>query len=100
MNKRIPHIHKYKKVIVGLQRKVVKNEDGSRSLVRKKGWEVYKCMQPGCTCYKPRELVVGEYSLCWKCNEPLVMNMENTTLVRPTHKDCREKKTEKRKEVA
>lgn len=67
------HIHKYKRVI----------------LSEKTGAKVFKCQVPGCTRFLARELVVGEKSVCWNCEKELILSMENTSLAKPTHIECR-----------
>lgn len=75
-NKRVQdHVHKYKLVIIS-----------SRT-----GYKAFKCQVPGCTRFIARNLVVGEKTICWKCNNELILTMENTTLVKPTHLECRGK---------
>jgi len=70
------HVHKYKRV----------------KLPYTENFVVFKCQIPGCTTYKPRNLVIGEESICWKCNESLILDSENTYMQKPTHKYCRKVK--------
>lgn len=81
------HVHKYMRVVMG-GRKVVRI-DGIRRIIKSPGTEVFKCQIPGCTTFKLREVVCGEFSVCWKCGSELTLNMENTTLKKPTHRGCR-----------
>lgn len=81
------HIHKYKKAILG-GRRIVK-KDGKRYIESCGGYEVFKCALPGCTHFVSRELADGRQSLCWNCGGELILNAENLTLVKPTHRECR-----------
>ena len=67
------HIHKYKRVL----------------LSERTGTHVFKCQVPDCKRYLARNLVIGETSVCWKCNGSLTLTMENTSLAKPTHMECR-----------
>lgn len=68
------HVHKYQRVKLG---------------GRQSKYIVMKCMLPGCTHFIRRDLAVGRKSICWKCGGELILNMENTTLKKPTHRECR-----------
>lgn len=81
------HVHKYYRTELGKTRVVRK--DGKRYLEKKPGYPVFKCALPGCPHFIARELAIGRKSVCWKCNGEMVLNMENTTLKKPTHKECR-----------
>lgn len=81
------HVHKYMRVIIGGRKIVVR--DGKKYIEKTGGTEVFKCMIPGCSHFKVRELVLGAQSICWKCGGELILNMENTTLKKPTHLWCR-----------
>lgn len=71
-----PHVHKYKRVI----------------LSERTGAVVFKCQIPGCKRFLARNLVIGEKSICWKCDGELVLTTENTSLAKPTHPECRGKR--------
>ena len=94
MNKE--HIHKYLKVILGGRRVV--RRDGKRFIEKCSGYEVFKCVVPGCNHFISSELILGRIGQCWKCNENLTLSPENTKLKKPTHIWCR--KTREKKENA
>ncbi len=64
------HIHKYMRVKLS------------------ETYTVFKCMIPGCPHYICRELVIGRQSICWKCEEPMILTMRSTTLKKPHHLGC------------
>ena len=70
------HIHKYERVRLG-----------------RGGYKVFKCMLPGCPHYIRKELVVARESLCWRCNEPMILSVRDVEYKRPHHKGCTRKKT-------
>ena len=89
------HNHKYIRVLVGGRRVVidVDNEGKKhRRIERTGGYEVYRCVYPGCGSFVPTELAPGVISTCWKCGEELVLTLENIHLKKPTHIWCRKKK--------
>ncbi len=65
------HIHKYKRVKLG----------------KDKTFITYRCMLPDCSHYIEQKLVVGRKSLCWKCDEPVIITKDkNGVQARPTHR--------------
>lgn len=84
------HIHKYERREIGGTR-VVKI-DGKKHLEKVGNYIVYKCAIPGCTHYIARELAIGRQSICWGCEQELILDAENTTLKKPRHKQCRRKR--------
>jgi hypothetical protein len=44
---------------------------------------IFKCMLPGCTHYVPRDLVVGNETICWKCGRTFQMAYAHTYLAKP-----------------
>ena len=81
------HVHKYQLITLGGTRVVKK--DGQKHIEKCSGYIVFKCMIPNCTHFISKDLVIGRKSICWKCNEPVVLNTENTRLKKPTHVECR-----------
>ena len=74
-----PHIHKYMRVI----------KDNPP------GYTVFKCMIPGCEHWIRKELCLGRESICWVCGTAVILNMENLSLKKPRHFECkRSKQTE------
>lgn len=49
---------------------------------------IYKCMIPGCTHYVPRDLVVGNESICWKCGDSFQMSLATANLAKPHCLKC------------
>lgn len=82
------HIHKYMRVTYGGKR-IKRKEDGIRVIEKVGGYTVFKCQEPMCNSYMPRDLVIGNASICWVCELPLILDMENTKLKKPTHTYCR-----------
>jgi hypothetical protein len=85
---KVDHVHKFMRVSLGSTR-VVKDDKGRRHLEKKPGYEVFKCMIPGCKSFMPREIVIGKISQCWNCEKELILDMQNTVLKKPTHEQCR-----------
>lgn len=97
MKNKNDHIHKYMRAFLGKSRKIVYKEiDGvpKRFLEKTPGYEIFRCMIPGCTHYKTREMAIGQKSICWNCGQEMILNMENTTLKKPTHEECRKVRVE------
>lgn len=44
---------------------------------------IFKCMLPGCTHYVPRDLVVGNETICWRCGKIFQMAYTHTYLKKP-----------------
>lgn len=59
---------------------------------------IFKCMLPGCTHYVPRDLVVGNETICWKCGRTFQMAYAHTYLAKPHCVYCT--KGVKKEEVA
>ena len=66
-----------------------------RKLEKKAGYEIFKCVYPGCTSYVPKELAAGRTSLCWRCGDELTLTDENLRYKRPTHEYCRKIRVKK-----
>lgn len=49
---------------------------------------IFKCMLKGCTHYVPKDLVVGNESLCWKCGKEFQMTRASTYLKKPHCPAC------------
>lgn len=73
-------IHKYKRINISS---------------REKPYYVYKCMLPNCSHYMPPHLVIGKYSLCWKCDESFIMLRSSAKLAKPYCGSCGGKNTKK-----
>ena len=84
------HIHKYQRILLGAKK--IAKKDGKRYIERCAGTEYMKCMFPGCSHFILLELAIGRESICWACEDVLILNKENMTRTKPTHKDCRRKK--------
>lgn len=65
------HIHKYMRIKLG-----------------RKGFQVYKCMKPGCSHYIRAELVLGQYNECWRCSEVMTMNQWSAQFKKPHCRGC------------
>lgn len=68
------HLHKLKRVVLGKD--------------KTKGYEVYRCIRPGCTTYYPIAMVEGMISQCYSCLEPFTFAKSNLRQVKPKCKDC------------
>lgn len=77
------HTHKLKRVTLG---------SGS--------YEVYRCMQTGCTTYYPLAMVPGQLSQCWSCSKVFEFKGTNLRQVKPKCYDCTGKKKVGRVAVA
>ncbi len=84
------HTHKYRKVILGGTKQVIR--DGKRYLEKQPGTIVFKCMIPGCSHFKLRELMIGTLSICWVCGEELIINSTHLKRKNPIHEYCKIKK--------
>ena len=59
-----------------------------KSAKSREPYYIYKCMIPGCTHYVPRDLVIGNETICWKCNKTIIMDSQMTYLAKPHCKKC------------
>jgi len=84
------HTHKYEKTILGGRKVVIK--DGKKFIEKSGGCEILKCSLPGCTHWIMFALANGRKSICWHCEEELVLNQDNLRLKHPTHSHCRVKR--------
>ena len=53
--------------------------------------KVWACALPECSHYMPlhmTELVVGKFSICWKCGEQFVLEPHHLKLDKPICNDC------------
>lgn len=82
------HIHKYQRVMLGSGREVV-YIDGKRHLRKSGGKLVYKCIVPGCSHYNYKEMLIGAITVCWKCEEELILTSRSLSLKHPVHFECR-----------
>lgn len=71
------HIHKYKKILLGHR------------------YTVFRCMQPGCTHYLHHSLIVGKFSVCWRCSGVFVISGKHKKLTKMHCDNC----TKKTKEI-
>lgn len=71
------HIHKYLRVIN------MKRQPG------KEDYTVYKCVVPGCTHFQRKELLEGNFAVCWACNLQMTLTKESLNRKKPIHFDCR-----------
>ena len=55
------------------------------------GFTVFKCMWPDCAHYVREELAEGRESVCWRCQDIMVLNTANMTLKKPHHLLCTRK---------
>jgi hypothetical protein len=92
------HVHKYKQIILNAEhverRRVADRPDGrpryKKFLIKSdKGTIVYKCMLPKCNHFIAKALVQGRESICWVCNQPVIITAEMMNLVKPRHFHCR-----------
>lgn len=92
------HIHKYKQIVLNAEhverRRVADRPDGrpryKKFLIKSdKGTIVYKCMIPRCNHFIAKALVQGRESICWVCDQPMVIGPEMMNLVKPRHFGCR-----------
>ena len=81
------HIHKFRLVTLGGE-KIVRI-DGKKKLVKTPGYEVFKCILPGCTSFFARDLALGLKTLCNNCNTEMTMMPYNLREARPHHRECR-----------
>jgi hypothetical protein len=44
---------------------------------------IFKCMLPGCTHYTPKDLVVGNETICWRCGREFQMGVPHTYMAKP-----------------
>lgn len=89
---KLKHTCKFMRILIGSTK--VELIDGKKHLVQKPKTEVFKCQIPGCSSYYHKPLAIGQRSLCWNCNEELILDSENTRLKKPTHPYCRRYKGE------
>lgn len=71
-NKARRHTHKYHQVIIS-------------------GSPLWACALPDCNHYMPLNMtpmVVGKASICWQCNEPMILDKENMKLEQPICVNC------------
>jgi hypothetical protein len=71
-NKAKRHVHKYHRVDIG-------------------GAKLWACALGDCNHYMPAHmgsLVPGKNSICWKCNEQMVLNIMNMKDDKPKCDDC------------
>lgn len=59
-----------------------------------KPYFIFKCQIPGCTHFKPRDLVIGDESVCWRCGGTFQMTYASTYLKKPHCPSCTETKGE------
>src|SRR6266498_1358996 len=49
---------------------------------------IFKCMLQGCTHYVPRDVVIGNETLCWKCGKAFQMTPASVYLAKPHCLSC------------
>lgn len=54
-----------------------------KTRVSKEPYIVFKCMLPGCTHYTPKDLVVGNETICWRCGKTFQMASVHTYMAKP-----------------
>jgi len=67
------HIHKYHRVALSYT-------------------NVWACALSDCTHYMPNtleNLVIGKKSICWKCEQPFIFDIESMKLDKPICSNCR-----------
>ena len=69
------HTHKYRRSALGTKR-----------------WKIYKCVLPGCTYYIDAKLIENRISICWRCNDPFVIDKRLSELAKPHCHDCTDRK--------
>ena len=69
------HTHKYRRSTLGMKK-----------------WKIYKCVLPGCTHYIDASLIQNRISICWRCEEPFVIDKRLSELAKPHCHKCTEKK--------
>jgi hypothetical protein len=47
--------------------------------------DIYYCIN--CSSYKPKTMIIGTHSLCWKCGNEFIMN-EHTIQLKPHCDSC------------
>jgi hypothetical protein len=72
------HTHKYYRIRVGRDKR-----------------PVFRCAIPGCVHKCEKELVIGRFTICHRCDEEVVMTRKMVELAKPHCDDCT-KVTEKR----
>jgi formylmethanofuran dehydrogenase subunit E len=77
MAKRTNHLHKYKRVNLG---------------VNGKEFLVFKCIQPVCAHYIPMNLAEGKLCECNRCGEPMVLDKASIILSKPHCHNCVKRK--------
>lgn len=55
---------------------------------------IFKCMLRGCNHYVPRDIVVGNETLCWRCGKTFQMTTASTYLKKPHCPNCTKSKIE------
>jgi Zn finger protein HypA/HybF involved in hydrogenase expression len=71
------HVHKYHKVDIAYDR-------------------LWACALPTCTHYMPKHLetmLPGKGSICWKCDEPFILDAVNMQDDKPVCPDCSNRTT-------
>lgn len=81
--------HKYSFRVLGGTKVEIK--DGRRVLVKSGGYAVCKCMLPDCPHHIGYELAVGRKSLCWNCNQEMILDYRTAKMKKPTHDGCKKR---------
>lgn len=84
------HIHKYIASVLGGE-KIRRDENGNKKLIKTAGYPIYKCTLDGCSHFAPRSAVLGNRTICWRCEKEMFMKTYNLNEVRPHHRECRRK---------
>lgn len=76
ITKKKDHIHKFKR------------------LKYKSGNQIFFCALPDCNAKMSTSLALGKRSLCWRCNEPFIMNEYSLRLAKPHCENCHKPKND------
>lgn len=72
--KKIKHLHRYKRTIIG------------------RSYRVYKCVKPDCTHYIPLHMAENKACECNRCFNPMILTKEAMRLAKPHCTDCIKRK--------
>ena len=82
MAKKIPHLHRYERVILG-----------------KNNYTVFRCNLPLCSHYLREELANGKACLCNRCNQPMTLDAKIMKLRLPHCHNCTQPKKKKKQRI-
>lgn len=55
---------------------------------KQSGTVIFKCVLPGCQHYLNDRFIIGKISLCWRCNQPFLIDKQLKELKKPHCHDC------------